>query len=570
MKSAIAFHLAGLAVIALCTTPLAAADEVIFIRSGQVGGIPGAPGSAADGNCISSPSGAMPLATAPFTTTGLLASACIGAQPFVLQPVSSWVTALVGDPAAQWVHSDVDASNEGRPPRSVLYCYRFTVESPTVCHATIEFCWAVDDRLGDPTGGVNPGGVYLNGTSLGPAFSGGTYSSESTVSATVTALVNPGSNTLVIYQRDTLNIASGLIFSARVVVQDSSPCVPGPGDEIITVRTGQLGGAPVAPGSITDNATCLASAAPSMPFQTTAFAFSDPPAVCSVGTPAFAVQPIAGWVPGLSCDPDARWVHWWASSPTPAGSPPRSVIYCFPFDVTTLDICHAELTLCWAADDQLGDPAPGPNQVGAYLNGTPLSSAFSGGDFTYETTASQDVTSLLVPGPNTLVLYQRDTDAVVSGLIASATIQVTEKIPCEASVGTPYCGPAVAHSGGLSAMMRVVGSDCVVDNNVSLVAESLPVNQFGYFLVSANQGSIQPPMSQGVLCLGSNIGRYSGPGQVGFSGPEGRFSLAVDLTLLPVNPPVPVLPGQTWNFQCWFRDVPNTNNFTDAVSVVFH
>ena len=25
----------------------------------------------------------------------------------------------------------------------------------------------------------------------------------------------------------------------------------------------------------------------------------------------------------------------------------------------------------------------------------------------------------------------------------------------------------------------------------------------------------------------------------------------------------------TWYFQCWYRDVGNTNNFTDAVSVTF-
>lgn len=29
-------------------------------------------------------------------------------------------------------------------------------------------------------------------------------------------------------------------------------------------------------------------------------------------------------------------------------------------------------------------------------------------------------------------------------------------------------------------------------------------------------------------------------------------------------------PGETWSFQAWYRDVSNTNNFTDAVSITFN
>ena len=51
------------------------------------------------------------------------------------------------------------------------------------------------------------------------------------------------------------------------------------------------------------------------------------------------------------------------------------------------------------------------------------------------------------------------------------------------------------------------------------------------------------------------------------TGPMGAIS--IDLTSMPVNPPVAAQPGDTWNFQCWYRDVANTNNFTDAVSILF-
>ncbi len=37
---------------------------------------------------------------------------------------------------------------------------------------------------------------------------------------------------------------------------------------------------------------------------------------------------------------------------------------------------------------------------------------------------------------------------------------------------------------------------------------------------------------------------------------------------MPVNPPMPFQPGETWNFQAWYRDTGGTNNFTDAVSVL--
>ena len=81
--------------------------------------------------------------------------------------------------------------------------------------------------------------------------------------------------------------------------------------------------------------------------------------------------------------------------------------------------------------------------------------------------------------------------------------------------------------------------------------------------------------SQGNLCLGGNIGRFVGPGQVMDSGASGSFAMTVNLNAMPaptLSGTVAVQPGDTWNFQAWHRDSVGgmaTSNFTDAVSVTF-
>ena len=131
-------------------------------------------------------------------------------------------------------------------------------------------------------------------------------------------------------------------------------------------------------------------------------------------------------------------------------------------------------------------------------------------------------------------------------------------------VGTVYCSPAIPNTTGLPGTIVASGSEVVMENDLTLVADQLPPGQFGYFLTSQTQGFFMPPGSDGFICLGGDIGRYNG--DVG-QGPT--FSLQIDLMNMPVNPPQAVAPGDTWNFQAWYRDVGNTNNFTDAVSITF-
>jgi hypothetical protein len=141
-------------------------------------------------------------------------------------------------------------------------------------------------------------------------------------------------------------------------------------------------------------------------------------------------------------------------------------------------------------------------------------------------------------------------------------------------VGSPYC-VSVSNSTGVGATLGATGSATVASNDLTLEAASLPTNAFGFFITSRTQGMVsQPGGSQGILCLGGSIGRYVGPGQIKNSGATGSFSLQLNLTAMPQpGGAVGAAPGDTWNFQAWYRDAVGglpTSNFTEGLSVTFN
>lgn len=151
---------------------------------------------------------------------------------------------------------------------------------------------------------------------------------------------------------------------------------------------------------------------------------------------------------------------------------------------------------------------------------------------------------------------------IVNGVVAAYNVQ--------GPIGMSTCA-GVPNSTGQGGLLTVVGSTFVVDNAVVLRAERLPANSFGYFLTSAVSGFVaQPGGSQGNLCLGGAIGRYSG--NVLGSGAAGSFSLGIDPSSTPTpTGSVTIAAGQTWHYQCWHRDAnPQvTSNFTGAVGVTY-
>ncbi|QDV05362.1 hypothetical protein Poly30_08590 [Planctomycetes bacterium Poly30] len=143
-----------------------------------------------------------------------------------------------------------------------------------------------------------------------------------------------------------------------------------------------------------------------------------------------------------------------------------------------------------------------------------------------------------------------------------------------AGLGMNYCGPAVVNSSGQSAAMQAVGSRVAADNDVTLTCVQMPQLAFGFFIVSPLQGfAANPGGSSGNLCVTGTVGRYVGPGQIQNSGVAGQITLVLDLASVPQpNGAVAVQPGQTWNWQTWFRDSSGgmpTSNFSDGLQIDF-
>ena len=137
-------------------------------------------------------------------------------------------------------------------------------------------------------------------------------------------------------------------------------------------------------------------------------------------------------------------------------------------------------------------------------------------------------------------------------------------------IGTNYC-MAAANSSGQTGAMSASGTLSVASNDVTITASNLPPSQFGIFVTSMTQAFVPGGngSSNGNICLGGVIGRYSGPGQILSTGATGTFSLPIDLTSIPQgNGSVAAMAGQSWNFQAWHRDsVGLGSNFTDGIEL---
>ena len=143
----------------------------------------------------------------------------------------------------------------------------------------------------------------------------------------------------------------------------------------------------------------------------------------------------------------------------------------------------------------------------------------------------------------------------------------------ERSPGTVSNCATVPNSTGVTGQVSSVGSAVVDLNELEIVAFDLPLSSFGYLITSKTPGFVtNPGGSTGNLCLGGNIGRYVG--QIASSGPLGRIRTQIDLESMPQPAgAIPVVPGETWGFQLWHRDMDGagmpTSNFTRMMFISF-
>jgi hypothetical protein len=203
----------------------------------------------------------------------------------------------------------------------------------------------------------------------------------------------------------TLN--SGSAAATEVIVLRSGNAPMGNADPFINMLVGS-GGAPLSPN----------------PFTTGDFDLA------CYDTRAIVTQPYPAWLQELPCDPEAQWIGFDGLATA------ASTLFCYTFEIETPCIEQANLSFCWAVDDYLGDAlAGGPNPDGVYLNGVAVSPSIFGGNYATETQAPlTDVTSLVSTGANRLEIYNRDNGFGVSGVIFSATIEVTAcAVPAETS-----------------------------------------------------------------------------------------------------------------------------------------
>ena len=160
-----------------------------------------------------------------------------------------------------------------------------------------------------------------------------------------------------------------------------------------------------------------------------------------------------------------------------------------------------------------------------------------------------------------------------SGDIYGQAVRFEGNLAGESILGVPYCG-AQANSTGSPGALEIQGSNLISINQIGFFVEDLPTGQFGFFLCSQTTGlTMNPGGSQGNLCLGGAIGRYNQAGQIILTTAAGTADFLPTLSQTPTPfGPTAITTGQTWNFQCWYRDnMPGVSqsNFTNAVSLTF-
>lgn len=230
---------------------------------------------------------------------------------------------------------------------------------------------------------------------------------------------------------------------------------------------------------------------------------------------------------------------------------------------------NGELAFLWSVED-----AQGPNRQALFFENEVLLRAGDAVDWDGDGTIDPEVTIVSFAEVKALSLAPDGTIYFVATVETMGFLfEAYFRLDRDGTLGESYCNANPNSTGG-TGEVSATGSAAVADNDVTLAASGLPPNVFGFFLTSETRGFVaNPGNSEGNVCLGGAIGRYAGPGQILPSGPDGTFSLVLDLTQTPQpTGTVAIGAGESWNFQAWYRDTGAfgpTLNFTDALEITF-
>jgi len=214
----------------LLSAAAATQAEVINLRSGQVGGVPGLAGQSDDivRYLTNNPPGAAISAT-PFTP-GQFLGAATGPAATVINAHPAW-TPGISDPAARWINFGADLTLDPISgtmigtgyglPGSALYAVPFFVTTAGAVGGFMNLEFAVDDSGGDLFfGGGNPDFLYVNGAGAWATLLGN-FGAPTTHSQFIP--FTQGLNYIYLYQRDAGVLVSGTIFSITIDVVVPTP-----------------------------------------------------------------------------------------------------------------------------------------------------------------------------------------------------------------------------------------------------------------------------------------------------------------------------------------------------------
>ena len=141
----------------------------------------------------------------------------------------------------------------------------------------------------------------------------------------------------------------------------------------------------------------------------------------------------------------------------------------------------------------------------------------------------------------------------------------------ERELGVPFCGPANLNSTGSAAAAITYGTLDLGCARFDVRASQVPPGALCAALVAEHEDFVSMAWGgAGNLCLAELIGLFAD--DVAAAGPDGLVTLALNMSA-PLPPPLgePVLSGETWRFQVWYRDrqMNLTSNFTEGVAVTF-